>query len=84
MLTTWSLGPASNSVSPCLSAPPLLVLSLKNKLKNKKKKEKKSTEADLRESPSSSKDHTHTTITLFDPTSLRYILLLGHLSDSVG
>ena len=31
VLTAWSLEPASDSVSPSLSAPPLLMLSLKSK-----------------------------------------------------
>ena len=31
VLTAWSLEPASDSVSPSLSAPPLFVLRLKNK-----------------------------------------------------
>ena len=33
--TAWSLEPASDSVSPCLSAPPLLMLCLSLSLKNK-------------------------------------------------
>ena len=44
VLTAWSLEPASDSVSPALSAPPLLVLCLSLSLKNKyalKKKKKK-------------------------------------------
>ena len=36
VLTAQSLEPASDSVSPSLSAPPLLTLSLKNDLKKKK------------------------------------------------
>ena len=35
VLTAQSLEPASDSVSPSLSAPPLLVLCLSNSLKNK-------------------------------------------------
>ena len=35
VLTAWSLGPASDSVSPSLSAPPLLALCLCLSLKNK-------------------------------------------------
>ena len=38
MLTARSLEPASDSVSPSLSAPPLLTLCLSLPLKNKRKK----------------------------------------------
>ena len=37
VLTAWSLGSASDSLSPSLSAPPLLTLSIKNKNKHIKK-----------------------------------------------
>ena len=40
VLTAWSPDPASDSVSPSLSAPPLLVLTLSRKERNIKKKKR--------------------------------------------